>query len=330
MSAVMNPYASPAPASKSGALAEVESNRAIAEIQSAMAIAKRFPRDPAAAVDNILQSCGRLSLAEAGMYSYPRGNELVTGPSIRLAECIAQNWGNMQFGIRELEQRDGESLVESFAWDIQTNTRQVKTFSVPHIRHTRKGAVKLTDPRDIYELVANTGARRLRACILGVVPGDVVDVAVRQCEATVAASAADAPAEQVQKLVAAFAEFGVTADQIAKRLGHNLEATVVAEIVQLRKIYASIRDGFAKPDVYFDPVGGPGPVDAATAAGPSGGSKTDRMASRFRKGKDAPAAPPAEASNDAPVAASGAAGEGVEPEYPQDFPSAPEDDELPY
>lgn len=42
----------------------------------------------------------------------------------------------------------------------------------------------LTDSRDIYEATANFGARRMRACILGVIPGDVVDMAVNECKET--------------------------------------------------------------------------------------------------------------------------------------------------
>jgi len=33
--------------------------------------------------------------AEVASYEYPRGNEKVSGPSIRLAEVLAQCWGNM-------------------------------------------------------------------------------------------------------------------------------------------------------------------------------------------------------------------------------------------
>jgi len=50
----------------------------------------------------------------------------------QLAEALAQAWGNMQFGVRELEQRKGESIIEAFAWDVETNTKQLKIFTVPH------------------------------------------------------------------------------------------------------------------------------------------------------------------------------------------------------
>lgn len=226
--------------------------REMSEVQASMAIAKRFPRDNIDAMDRILAACRRPTLADAAIYAYPRGDTLVTGPSIRLAEALSQNWGNMQSGIRELSQGDGESVVEAYAWDIETNTRASKVFQVKHERHTKRGKYKLTDPRDIYELVANQGARRLRACILSVIPGDVVEAAVKECEATTK-NAMGAPAEQLKKLVAAFGRFGVTKAQLEKRLGHRLESTVAAEVLNLKRIYTSLNDGMASAVDYFPP-----------------------------------------------------------------------------
>lgn len=230
---------------------DTEGQRAIQEVQAAMVIAKRFPRDVKAALDRILNSCTRTSLAEQALYTYSRGGTDISGPSIRLAEAVAQQWGNLQFGIRELEQRNGESTVEAFAWDLETNTRQVKVFQVPHERHTRQGAKALTDPRDIYELVANQGARRLRACILGVIPGDVIDEAVRQCDATLSSTADTSPDAQ-KKILEAFAAWKVTKDQIEKRIQRRIDAITAAQVIQLRKILRSMMDGMSGPDDWFE------------------------------------------------------------------------------
>ena len=109
----------------------------------------------------ILDACKRKSVADSAEYAYPRGGTLVTGPSIRLAEVIAQNYQNLAFGVRELSNKNGESLVQSYCFDLETNVRSEKVFTVPHIRYSKKkGNVKLTDPRDIYEMVANQAARR--------------------------------------------------------------------------------------------------------------------------------------------------------------------------
>ncbi len=247
---VSNPFGAASQRQEQGLVA-VEQQRAIQEVQAAMVIAKKFPRNPVEATDRILQACSRPTLAEGALYSYSKGGADVTGPSIRLAEALAQAWGNMQFGIRELEQRKGESIVEAFAWDVETNTKQVKIFTVPHIRHTSRGQKRLEDPRDIYELVANNGARRLRACILGVIPGDVIEVAQRQCEVTLNTHADTSP-ESIKRMLDIFnAEFGVTSEQVQAYLGRRADAMLPAQYVQMRKIYASLRDGMSKPGDWF-------------------------------------------------------------------------------
>lgn len=231
---------------------DTQSARESQEVQAMMVIAKRFPRDPIDAMDRILKSCTRKTLAQSAVYSYPRGGQSVEGPSIRLAETLAQEWGNIQFGIRELSQSNGESTVEAFAWDIQTNTRQVKVFQVPHVRYTKKGKQILTDPRDIYEVVANNGARRLRACILGVIPGDVIEAAVEQCSVTLKANE-DVSPEGLKKMAGIFFDnFGVTQDMIGKRYQCKFESLRPAQVVQLRTIYQSLRDGMSHPKDWFD------------------------------------------------------------------------------
>jgi hypothetical protein len=235
-----------------GALAEAQQSRAMAEVQSAMIVAKKFPRDEAAAFARIMQSCQRRSLADSALYSYPKGGQTVTGPSIRLAEALAMAWGNLDFGIVELEQRDGESEMMAYAWDLETNTKQTKVFQVRHERHTRQGTKALDDPRDIYELTANQGARRLRACILGVIPGDVVEAAVNRCEETMRTGAKEPLADRVRKMVSAFSDLGVTSAMVEKRLGHKLDSTSETELVGLRKVYQSLRDGMASAEQFFD------------------------------------------------------------------------------
>lgn len=250
----INPFDSAVPATApqpSSALVAQESQRAIAEVQASIILAKQFPRDQRAAYERIMIACQRPSLAESALYSYSKGGTAVTGPSIRLAEAIAQSWGNLSFGIKELEQRNGESTVLAYAWDMETNTRQEKVFQVKHIRSTKKGTYALDDPREIYELTANQGARRLRACILGVIPGDVIDAAVDQCENTMKAKA-DVSTEGIKKLLAAFEPLGVTKTQIEARIQRNLDSITPAQVVGLKKIYASLRDGMSSVGDWFD------------------------------------------------------------------------------
>jgi hypothetical protein len=235
---------------------DIAVSRAAQEVQAAMVIAKKFPRNEIRAFTAITEACKRPSLAEQAIYSYPRGGTTVEGPSIRLAEEMARNWGNLDFGIIELSQANGESSVMAYAWDLQTNTRQTKIFTVPHVRISGSGANQqrkpLTDPRDIYEMVANQGARRVRACILGVIPGDICDAAVEQCNQTMRGGGGVPLIDRARKMVAKFDDFGVTQVMIEKRIGHRLDACTETEVINLGKIYKSIADGHASRESFFE------------------------------------------------------------------------------
>jgi hypothetical protein len=233
--------------------ANTNESREIAEVQGAMVLAKRFPRQQQEAIDRILIACQRKRLAECAVYQYAKGGTDISGPSIRLAETLAREWGNLHFGVRELEQRDGESTVEAYALDLETNVRSSKIFVVRHIRHTRNGDYKLTDPREIYELVANQGARRLRNCILAIIPGDVVESAVEQCETTLSTSA-DLTPERVKAMLEKFAQYGVSKEQIETRIQRRLDAMSPAQFVQLGKIYNALKDGMGIPSDWFQPI----------------------------------------------------------------------------
>ncbi len=229
--------------------------RAAQEVQASMIIAKRFPRDQYAAIYRIKATCQRPSLAEQAIYRYPRGGQSVSGPSIRLAEAIAQNWGNIDCGIIELNNRDGRSEMMAYAWDLETNTRVTKTFSVEHKRDKKVNGkmtrVDLEDGRDIYEATANFGARRMRACILSVVPGDVVDLAVEECKRTVADKDSRPVAEILTELLKAFKAINVTKAQLETYFDKQLPLMTKEELVDLRAVYKAIKDGQSKPSDYF-------------------------------------------------------------------------------
>lgn len=233
------------------ALVTVEQSRAVAEVQAAYVIAKRFPRNQAEAYSKIIESCKRPFLAEQAHYAFPKGGKLVTGPSIRLAEVLAQNWGNIDFGTRELSQTKGMSVVEVYAIDLETNSQSRKTLHIPHVRDTKNGRTTLTDAREIYLEVANQTARRLRDAIFKIIPGDVIEAASEQCKKTLTSSGIPI-ADQIRKMVVAFDELGIKVEHLEKRLGHKMESTIPQEIVTLKVAYKSIKDGMATREELFD------------------------------------------------------------------------------
>ena len=238
---------------QSTAPAQAMVSRQAQEVQAAMYVAKTFPRDEYDAYNRIMKACDRKALAESAMYEFPRGGTKVTGPSIRLAEVLAQSWGNIDFGVIELEQKNGESSMMAYAWDLETNTRQTKVFTVKHERKARGKVNQLDDPRDIYEMVANQGARRVRACILGVIPGDIVDSAIDRCKETLKNGHKEPLQDRVRNMITIFeTQFQVNKAMLEKYIGCGADAFSDNDFIRLSNVYKALRDGMGKREDYFD------------------------------------------------------------------------------
>lgn len=247
--AVANPFGNDYRESGIGAVQAA--SHELAEMQAQIYLAKQFPRDQREASERILTACQRPGLANVAVYSYARGGTNISGPSIRLAEEIARNWGNLECGWNELERNEDSSKLRAFAWDKETNVLKTLFFYVPHYRTTKQGRKRISDERDLYELLANQAARRMRNCILALIPGDVIDAAVEQCQKTMVTHVDISP-ESIKKLVDAFAGFGVTKAQIEKRIQRRIDAIAPAQFVRMREIYTSLNDGMSVPEDWFE------------------------------------------------------------------------------
>lgn len=271
---VLNPYAvapaqgmsmMDAPRHDSGNVAAANTEAAaIASVKAQVVMAKQFPRDPSLSAERILTECQRPSLADAATYSFPRGNETVSGPSIRLAEVLARNWGNMKFGYEVLDRRPsigktpGSSVIRAYAWDLETNVFIDRQFELKHWR-ARKGGpgYPITDDRDIYELEANMSARRVRACILQIIPGDVTQAAVMACRKTassgVSALMSDPAkrAQLIQQMIRIFAKMGVTLEDLEAFLSCKSADWTADHMVRLKEIKTALEDNTVSLGDYF-------------------------------------------------------------------------------
>lgn len=277
----------------SGELVETASarqlqSRELAETQTKYLMAQQFPRDERKAMDGIINAFSRSGLAERSQYQYSRGGTDIAGPSIHASQAIAQQWGNVEMGWRELSRGiDAKGIpfseVEAYAIDLQARVPSRITFIVKHWRDTKQGGYKLKDERDIYELCANQAQRRKRACILSVLPQDVIDTAMSQATVTLNAKADNSPAAMA-KMLEAFAAFDITKEQIEKRIQRRIDTITPAQVVSLKRIYASIRDDMSEPGDWFDV-----PKEEPKAEG----LEAVRRAATEKKAKTAPP-PPAE------------------------------------
>lgn len=234
----------------------VEQSRAVAEVQAAVVVAQQNHRIKTNAVAEMRDSTAQSSVAEKAFFRFPRAGQTVSGPSIHLARELARCWGNIQFGVSELRRDDvrGESEMQAYAWDLETNTRNVTSFIVPHTRDTKQGVKKLTDMRDIYENNANSGARRLRECIFAVLPPWFIDEAMERCNATLRDGGGVPLPKRIADAIGAYSGVGVALDQLEAKLGRASNNWSEHDVAQLQVIWKSLQRGEVQKDEEFPPA----------------------------------------------------------------------------
>jgi hypothetical protein len=219
----------------------IEQSRAVAQVQAAVIIARQYPRDVQAAIRAMVEACARPSLANSAFYQYPRGKEIVTGPTIKLAQEIACIWGNVDFGLAELRMDPiaGESEMLAYAWDLQSNARFSQIVIVQHVRDKTVGgqkvAERLADQRDIYELNTNNAARRLRECIRRVVPTWFFEDAEARCRATIENPGDGLTlAQRIARVVRGFENgFGIELPRLEVKVGKKVANWTAWDVGQL-------------------------------------------------------------------------------------------------
>lgn len=242
--------------SRVGQATAVEQSRAVAEVQAAIVVAQQCPRDVQAAIESMKQSCRQKALAERAFFRYRRGTGTITGPSVHLARELARCWGNMQYGLAELRRDDaaGESEMQAYAWDVQTNTRNASTFIVPHVRDKREGPERLTEVREIYENNANMGARRVREAIFAILPPWFVEEAKALCVSTIADGGGKSLPQRVSEAIEGFDGLGVKASQLVAKLGYPSDKWTANDLAQLSIIYTSLGRGEVRLEEEFPPI----------------------------------------------------------------------------
>jgi hypothetical protein len=229
---------------------------AVAKVQAALTIAQARPRDQHASTARILEACRRKKLAEKATYAYKRGDTMIQAPSLDLVRVVATHWGNIKFGFREVGAGPDYTEVEAYAWDLETNTEATRLFRVHRSRQYMVDDQKqsnLRSERDRYENMASVAQRRVRACIEQVIPDDIFDQAVDECQKTLKREDPRSREEKIEEMVIAFDKISVTKKQLETYLGHPVRGAVEAQLNSLRRVYQSIRDGLSQREDHFKP-----------------------------------------------------------------------------
>ena len=247
-----------------------------AEIDQQISTAKAYPRLVSRVTQNILSlvTIDEQS-AEECSYALPRGGKPIVGPSIRLAEIIAGQWGNCRVGARVVHIDRIEKFVEAegIFHDLETNTA---TTARVRRRISNKTGGLLTD--DMIIVTGNAACSiAKRNAILGGVPKAVWRKAYDEAEKVVKGDVKTL-AERRELIFKAFAAFGVKPEQIFASLGIAGEDDITLEhIPTLTGMRSALKSGEASVEEMF---GGQSRADGEKKS-------TGQKMADFAKGDDA-------------------------------------------
>lgn len=267
-----------------------------AELKAAIIVAKRFPRNEFDAYQKILKACERPSFAEEAQYVFPRGGEMIDGPSAPFARSASTIWGNVRSGIRIVSKDDDWIHIKGWAHDAENNVFREEESKFRRLIFRKKGGWQKPDERDERELTNRIGAIAERNAILKILPSDIIEDAMRKVAEIKRLAAAgelkngQTRADAIRRLVGAFAEIFVSAEMLERFLGHKLDVIDDKELAKLRGIWKSISDGNSRREEYFDMGAANQSEESREVAGPITGKS---IADSLPKSGTEPAAAPA-------------------------------------
>jgi hypothetical protein len=153
-----------------------------AELDVQISTAKAYPRDLKRTMD-LAEQLATMDeeTAQSCFYVLPRkekdgSKKEIKGGSIRLAEIVANAWGNIHAATRIVENDGRHITAEGIAWDLESNVKISMQNKISIRFGEKEGKGGYTANNDMQTVLANAAsAKALRNAIFKVVPKALVD-----------------------------------------------------------------------------------------------------------------------------------------------------------
>lgn len=272
------------------------------EMKMLVSVAQQYPRNP----EKALEQARAIILmdpetAEDSYYVLPApqgGSKPLIGPSIRMAEIIAQQWGRVVFDSRLVDQDERTITVQGRAMDLQNMTTYSETLT-RSIWSTKQG--KRYSESVIINTIRSAQSIVVRNCILKIVPRAYANKLVQEAMAIVEGK--EKSLEERREAALQYGEkLGLTEKEMCAYLGVESSMQIGPDALRnLRGVFTAIRDGMVSLDVFRPKVERTEvepPVMTATVSAPEAARKTPSAPQEPEKSKTQrkpPTAKPVEA-----------------------------------
>lgn len=235
--------------------------QAKAAVEARYILAMRRPRDLNTVRIRLKEECKRPSFAEEARYVIPRGDDHITGPSIRFAEAAARAMTNIMPETIVVYDGPQTRQLRVSVTDLEANltySQDIILAKTMERRSVRRGQVSLgqryNSYGDLVHIVEATDdelnlrqaaliSKNIRTLILRLVPGDIIEECMALCVGILKDEHAKDPKAAIKAICDGFADRGVMPDELVKYLDKPLEQATAAEVTHLRSLWAALRDG---------------------------------------------------------------------------------------
>lgn len=246
----------------------VMTTKARAEVESSLIMARKFPRNEDDIRTKVLKTCSIPSFAEKAKYKKPQGKtkndktgqwdqNYVIGPSVRLAEELFRQWGNIICEDSILFEDSSRRIVGIRAMDLQTLATRTAQFIVDKSIE-RKNAFGReviserlnTASERVFLVVAtedevlskqnNIGSKYRRNLIIQLIPTYILQDSIETIDAVIKSGIKENPEKAKNNVMDNFARIGILPSEIEKYLGHPMAQILPDEIAELKDIFTAI------------------------------------------------------------------------------------------
>jgi hypothetical protein len=222
-----------------------------------IATARKYPRSVQKFVQDLTElACLSQPTAMAMIYSLPRANKQIVGPSVRFAEAVLACWGNARAGVEvvDVDRREGVVVSEGRYYDCEKN--------VGIALRKRRRIVAKTINADSIQITGDAGSSiAFRDVILRGVPKALWEPVWEKAKHTAAGDAKSIETVRRQ-LLEVFRALGITEVQIYNALsessGHVVAGTAdlgADEILALQAWHRQLKEGDCTlEDIFGSPL----------------------------------------------------------------------------
>jgi hypothetical protein len=228
------------------------------------------------------------------------GQDYISGPSIKLANNVAREFGNNIIEIREIDVGDAWTFYARFT-DIETG------FSMERAYRQRKGqaSMRTRDAERSLDIAYSIGqSKAIRNVIVNAL-GIYCDFAFEEAENSLVEKIGKDLAGWRERTIKGLARLAIAPERVERVIGRSAKDWLAPDVAQVVAMCKSIVDGMANADEVFPPLDSPPPSsgdtpEAVGEGGAQGAAPTaaDESAARTTSATDSNRPAAADISND--------------------------------